>query len=307
MKEMAFLMNEWIYKVVLPKNQATISIKNQLIAWYIPRRLRGSLRMRKAIRLNGINQPVSTILQPNDQLELLFIESDFKVPISNYVIDNAVKVDVLYENNDLLVINKPAGYKTHPNFTGETGTVMNFVAAYLAHKQQVPYMVHRLDLATSGALIVAKNPIVVPILNQMIAAKIIERTYLAWVNGVVRASSGVLSQPIGHDPADQRKRKVNGVDAQPAITYWYQVQQTYQKTLLRLQLATGRTHQLRVHLQNWGHSIIGDPLYETTLSYQRMLLHSVTVKLYIPFSNNLQFVSAPLPHDFPINISVKLE
>lgn len=297
-------MDEWLYKVVLPTNQRALSIKEQLIAWHLPRRLRGSLRIRKAIKLNGTNQPVSTILKPHDQLEFLFIASDFKVATSNYVIDDSVQIDVLYENNDLLVVNKLAGYKTHPNFTGESGTIMNFVAAYLADKQQAPFMVHRLDLATSGALIIAKTPIVVPILNQLIAKKNIERTYLAWVNGSIAQSKGILDQPIGYDPNDQRKRKVEGINAQPAITYWYQVHHVYQKTLLRLQLETGRTHQLRVHLQNWGHSIIGDPLYELPISYGRLLLHSATVKLYIPFSNEVRFISAPLPEDFPVNLSV---
>lgn len=296
-------MNTWQYEVIVGTNEAGKTLKEQLIAWQVPRRIRGALRMRNAVLINGKYQYLSTQLVAGDQITFNFIATDFVTPTSNYVLDDTVKLDIIFENQDLIVVNKPAGYKTHPNFTGEAGTIMNFAAAYLAQNNQQPYIIHRLDQATSGALIIAKNPIVVPILNQLIANKIIKRTYLAWVSGHFDAECGIINSAIGLDENDQRKRQIDGQKALPAITHWTKVHEVFQNTLVRLQLETGRTHQLRVHLASIGHPIIGDPLYNPqTTSKDMMLLHSAQVELHIPFSSDIINISASLPAHFPVNL-----
>lgn len=296
-------MTTWPYQVTIDTKTAGKTLKEQLAVWHIPRRIRGALRMREGVLINGTYHHTGTQLMVGDVVTFNFIATDFVTASSNYALDNRVQLEILYENQDLIVVNKPAGYKTHPNYTGEMGTVMNFAAAYLAAQKAQPYIVHRLDQATSGALIIAKNPIVVPILNQLIANKVIKRTYLAWVSGSLTAASGIINVPIGHDESDPRKRRVNGNNALPAVTHWAKVHTVFQNSLVRLQLETGRTHQLRVHLASIGHPIIGDPLYNpTTRLGDWMLLHSAQVELHIPFSDEIINVSARLPQHFPVNL-----
>lgn len=296
-------MDTWQYQVIIGPDEAGHTLKDQLASWHIPRRIRGALRMREDVLINGVYQHTGTLLNSGDELTFNFLASDFITAESSYAIDTSFNLDTIYENRDVLVVNKPAGYKTHPNYTGEMGTVMNFAAAYLVSKNEQPYIVHRLDQATSGALIIAKNPIVVPILNQLIANKIIKRTYLAWVNGVLDENKGIIDEPIGFDDEDQRKRKVNGRDSLPAVTHWTKVHVVFQNTLVRLQLETGRTHQLRVHLASIGHPILGDPLYNpNTVTGDIMMLHSAQVELHIPFSNEIVNLSARLPRHFPVNL-----
>ncbi|MCM0599574.1 RluA family pseudouridine synthase [Periweissella fabalis] len=294
---------KWPYELTITAQEAGTTLKDQLTKWYVPRRIRGNLRIRRAVLINGDYQHTSTVLKLGDKLTFNFIDEDFVTANSNYAIDNSVKVPVIFENQDLLVVNKPAGYKTHPNYTGEMNTIMNFVAAYLAPQHRQPYIIHRLDQATSGALIIAKTPVVVPILNQLIAKKIIKRTYLAWVSGAISQTAGSIDAAIGQDVNDPRKRQINGPKALPAITHWTKVHSVFQNTLVRLQLETGRTHQLRVHLASIGHPIIGDPLYNSTTQHgDEMMLHSAQVELHVPFSNEVINLTATLPAHFPVNL-----
>ena len=166
---------------------------------------------------------------------------------------------VVYEDNDILVINKPAGQKTHPNLN-EEDTALNDCATYLGYS---PFIVHRLDMLTSGLLLVAKNPAVVPILNRQLTDKTLHREYLAWIsNSPQIKNTGIIDLPIGHDPHDQRKRMVRQ-DGQKAVTHYEVIKRDKDRILVKLTLETGRTHQIRVHLAALGAPIIGDPLYNS--------------------------------------------
>ena len=225
---------------------------------------------------------------------LQFRGDEFRHPGNNqYIPTNNPKLDVLYENRVLLVVNKPRGQKSHPNETGETGTLMNDVAGYLHHQA---YMVHRIDLQTSGAVIVAKNPVVVPILDRLISLGKIHREYLALVEGQIKGS-GEWDWPIGNDPSDIRKRKVNGEHSQRAQTFYQTVKSNSEYSLVDLKLGTGRTHQLRVHLEYSGHPIVGDPIYNPSSS-AKMYLHGYKQRLVVPFSNQKITITAPLPDYF---------
>lgn len=297
------MMTVWTKRVVLPADQPAISIKEQLTAWQVPRRIRGNFRMGRRILLNGVYQPTSTRLKPGDVLDMTWLPADFEVADSHYVPDASQPLDVLFENDDLIVVNKRKGVKTHPNSPGEDGTMMNFAQAYLAEQGISAYTVHRLDGDTTGALIIAKNPYVVPMLNQMLRDKTIKRTYLAWVCGNITATSGTIDAPIGDNPADSRTRTVNGPNARPAVTYWHKVHTVYQNTLVRLELATGRTHQIRLHMKHLGYPLVGDPLYNPDSNYSDgLLLHAAAIQLPIPFTNDVKSVGAPLPPTFPRNL-----
>ena len=296
-------MAGWTKKIILPADQPAISIKEQLIDWRIPRRIRGNFRMARRLYLNGQYQPTSTILKPYDVLTLNWLPEDFITPDSQYVPDASQSLQVLYENDELMVVNKSKRVKTHPNSPGENGTMMNFAQAYLMKQNKRAYMVHRLDGQTTGALIIAKVPYVVPILNQMLHDKTIKRTYLAWVDGHLIGATGTIMLTIGDHPTNSRLRQINGPNAKPAVTHWTKIKSVYQQTLVRLQLETGRTHQIRLHMAAIGHPLVGDDLYNQQSTYaEGLLLHSASVQLPIPFSNEIKSIGAPLPTSFPVNL-----
>lgn len=288
----------WQIDEVLPENQRPISVRSLLHQqWLLPNRLIHYLRLRRHVLVDGRYQTLNTLVHPGSQVQLAFMGDEFRTPGANqYVPTPQPGLKILFENRDLLVVNKPRGQKSHPNWTGETGTVMNDVAGYLAGSSDGAYMVHRLDKQTSGAMIVAKNPVVVPVLNRLIAAGKIHREYLAVVEGCLQGS-GKWEWPIGRDPADCRFHLVNGLNAKPAVTYYESLASNAQRSLVRLRLGTGRTHQLRVHLAHSGHPIVGDPIYNPQ-SAEQMLLHGRTQNLVVPFSFQKYKVCAPLPSYF---------
>ena len=288
----------WHLTEILPAGQPPRSLRDLLHQqWLLPDRLIHYLRRRQHVLINGRYQPVNEMVHAGDRVDLFFAGDEVRTPTANdYRPTPDPRLAVLFENRDLLVVNKPRGQKSHPNQAGESGTVMNDVAGYLAGSADGAYMVHRLDLQTSGALIVAKNPIVVPVLNRLIAEGQIHREYLAVVEGRL-TGAGAWDWPIGRNPADPRWRAVNGRHAQPARTYYQSLAANDQRSLVRLRLATGRTHQLRVHLAHSGHPIVGDPIYNRD-SPEQMLLHGVRQQLVIPFSFQKREIVAPLPTYF---------
>lgn len=269
--------------------------------WLLPRRIVHYLRVNRAVTINGRYQAMNTWVEHGMQVHMAFNGEEFRTPESHYVVNRTLPCTVLYENRDLMVVNKPRGLKSHPNWQAEKQTMMNAAAGYLAnHPQEAPYMVHRLDQQTSGAMIIAKNPIVVPILDRNISLGRIKRQYVAVVRGQISQSSGTWTQPIGRDPQDRRKRKVGGMAAQPAVTHYRVLRQTHTVTLLALTLETGRTHQLRVHCAANGHPIIGDPLYfPGNTSQQRLMLHGIQQQIVVPFTNERKVITAPYPPEWP--------
>ncbi|GAK30477.1 pseudouridine synthase [Weissella oryzae SG25] len=201
-------MQSWEKKIKITKTQAGQSIKQLLIGLKLPKRIRGQLRQARRILLNGHYQPTSTTLASGDILALTFVASDFITAESSYLPDEGRHPQIIFENDDLLVVNKFRDVKTHPNSPDEQGTMLNYVQAYLMQKSTTDraYMVHRLDAATTGALVIAKNPVVVPILTDQLRHKTLGRTYLAWVSGVLAEQAGEITLPIGLDPNNPRLR-----------------------------------------------------------------------------------------------------
>lgn len=290
---------QWELQEQLEKDQQAIPLRSLLQRqWLLPKRFIHYLRSRRQVLVNGQYQSMNTLVQANDHISLQFQGDEFRNLNSNhYLPTRNPHIAILYENRDLLVVNKPRGQKTHPNEQSETGTLMNDVAGYLG---QQAYMVHRIDLQTSGAVIVAKNPIVVPILNRLIMAGKIHREYIALVDGRL-TGTGEWNWPIGDDPSDPWRRMVNGEDAQPAQTFYKSLAATNDHSLVELGLGTGRTHQLRVHLAHSGHPIVGDPIYNPS-SKEGMLLHGRKQILVLPFSNKKREIIAPIPHYFEVDL-----
>ena len=247
-------MTTYHYSLTYPKDYLQISVDKLMRKLLIPRKWRHFLRTENKILINGKYLPLNFSVKAGDKIDIYLnqVESEQQTyPASNKL------PEIIYEDSDVLVINKPAGQKTHPNLN-ETNTALNDCATYLGYS---PYIVHRLDMLTNGLLLVAKNPAVVPILNRQLTNKTLHREYLAWVNkSSTLKQSGTISLPIGHDPNDQRKRMVRE-DGQKALTHYKIIEEHDDKVLLKLTLETGRTHQIRVHLAALNAPIIGDPLY----------------------------------------------
>ena len=276
--------------------------------WLLPRRIVHYLRVNRAVTINGKYQAMNTGVEPGMPVHMVFNGEEFRTPESHYVVNRTLLCPVLYENRDLMVVNKPRGLKSHPNWQTENQTMMNAAAGYLADQPEAaPYMVHRLDQQTSGAMIIAKNPIVVPILDRNISLGRIKRRYVAVVQGQISQQSGTWTQPIGRDPQDRRKRMVDGKAAQPAVTHYRVLRQTLTATLLALTLETGRTHQLRVHCAANGHPIIGDPLYfPGNTSQRRLMLHGIQQRIVVPFTNERRVITAPYPEEWPRELREEL-
>jgi 23S rRNA pseudouridine1911/1915/1917 synthase len=219
--------------------------------------------------------------------------------------DPTIPIEVVYEDDDLLIVNKPSGLVVHPAPGHWRGTLVNALLARGDHYGGIagvarPGIVHRLDRDTSGLLIVARNDAAQAGVMAQLKARRVRKTYLALVQGSVGASVGRIEAPIGRDPKD-RKRMAVVADGRRAVT-GYRVRERFAGwTLLELDLVTGRTHQIRVHLSALGHSVAGDPVYGTGTArkgpdgLERLFLHAWRLELVSPQSAKLVRVEAPLP------------
>lgn len=288
-------MISYRFKTQYPNKKAE-SVKDLLKELLVPRKWRHYLRIEKEIKINGKYRNFNEQVYPNEQIDIKLTHVESK---QNQYLASSQSPDVIYEDSNILIINKPAGQKTHPNLC-EKNTALNDCAYYL--KQQ-PYIVHRLDMLTSGLLLVAKNPAVVPILNRELNSKTFYREYLAKVklspNLKQRAT---INLPIGQDPTDQRKRKVLS-GGQRAVTHYQIIQKSVDNTaLVKVKLETGRTHQIRVHFAAIGSPIIGDPLYNPEYRRgQQLQLQARKISLLAPFS--FERINVTLP-DNKINIRI---
>ncbi len=220
--------------------------------------------------------------------------------------DPTIPIEVVYEDDDLLIVNKQAGLVVHPAPGHWQGTLVNALMARGDHYGGIagvarPGIVHRLDRDTSGLLVVARNDAAQAGVMAQLKARRVRKTYLALAHGSVSASLGRIEAPIGRDPKD-RKRMAVVPDGRNATT-GYRVRERFREwTLLELDLITGRTHQIRVHLAALGHPVAGDPVYGTGTSrkgpdgLERLFLHAWRLELVSPTSAKLVRVEAPLPN-----------
>jgi 23S rRNA pseudouridine1911/1915/1917 synthase len=215
-----------------------------------------------------------------------------------------IPLDIVFEDDELLVINKPPGLVVHPGSGNWTGTLMNALLHHIPGISEVPRagIVHRLDKDTSGLLVVAKTLEAQTDLVRQLQARTVKRQYLAIVSGIVRRD-GMVEAPIGRHPVHRVKMAIvpETLGGKPAITHFRVLEEYAHCTLLECALETGRTHQIRVHLASIRHPLVGDPVYgkvdPRVPLFHRQALHATRLGLVHPLTRRLQQWEAPPPAD----------
>ena len=225
----------------------------------------------------------------------------FKEEVTSNLEKNKIPLDIVFEDENLLIINKQSGLVVHPAPGHMNDTLVNalLVDYPLTDDLLRPGIVHRLDKDTSGLMLVAKNEETKEALSLMLKKKEVKRTYLALVEGVIKPARGTIDAPIGRDPKDRLKMKVMA-GGKEAVTHFKVLKRYQNKTLIECQLDTGRTHQIRVHLAYINHPVVNDPVYghsKKTTSFGQML-HSYKIELVEPLTKeHLEFTKEP-PKEF---------
>ena len=260
----------------LPQMTVKQFLEEQLL---IPRKIRHFLRIKKNILINHEEVHWNKMVKPGDICQLTFDEEDY--PPKEILWGNPDLVQEIYQDQHLIIVNKPEGMKTHGNQPDEIA-LLNHVSAYVG---QTCYVVHRLDMETSGLVLFAKNPFILTILNRLLEKKEIAREYWALIEGRVESKELVFRDKIGRDRHDRRKRIVDAKNGQYAETHISRLKQfPNQTTLVRCKLKTGRTHQIRIHLSHHKHPILGDPLYNSNSKVSRLMLHAFRLSFTHPLT-----------------------
>ncbi len=234
------------------------------------------LEIQNQLYLNGVGASLHSILKTNDLLEIDYLEElDF--------IPDRKKIDIVYEDDYFLLVNKPSGILVHPDDKSKRDTMCNIVRAYYEKKGinlSIKYA-HRLDMDTTGILIFVKDALVHAKIDEMIAYHTFQRNYLCLVSGHMSQKTGWIDAPIGMDRHHQQRRRLSKT-GKSAQTYYEVVREYKNYSLLKVRLKTGRTHQIRVHMSSIGHPLLGDELYGGRLKYPRVMLHSYEVDFIHP-------------------------
>ena len=218
-----------------------------------------------------------------------------------------IPLDIVYEDADVLVVNKPKGLVVHPAAGHEDGTLVNALLRHCGdtlsgiNGEQRPGIVHRIDMDTSGLLIVAKNDLAHQCLSAQLQDHTLRRTYECIVRGGFREDSGTVNAPIGRHPTDRKRMAVTEKNSRSAVTHWEVIARYGNYTHLRCRLETGRTHQIRVHMAYLGHPIAGDPLYgakKAELGLTSQCLHARELTFIHPRSGEEMTLTCPLPEEF---------
>lgn len=255
------------------------------------------------VLVNGRTSKSGYVLRTGDEVQIVQSTPD---AYSGNAAPRLLPLNIIFEDEDLLVINKAAGMVVHPAPGHLDDTLVNAVLAYCPDLLGVeglrPGIVHRLDRDTSGLIIVAKNARTqAALIEQMKQHEIIKR-YQALVEGIVSVDSGSIDAPIGRDPRHRQQMAVTATGSREARTHFQVLERFQRHTLLLLQLETGRTHQIRVHLKAIGHPVVGDSVYGSgnmrgIHSLKRQFLHAFQLIFTHPSTGQILELKAPLPED----------
>lgn len=252
------------------------------------------------VLVSGKKVKASYQLKENDYIEITeYIEETDILPEN-------IPLDIYYEDDDLIVVNKPSGMVVHPAPGNYTGTLVNALLYHTNNLSSVntnvrPGIVHRIDADTSGLLLVAKNDKAHNILAEAIQKKEVVREYISLVEGTIQEDSATIDAPIGRDTTNRKKMCVTSNNSKEAVTHIKVLERLNKATLIRCKLETGRTHQIRVHLNYIGHPVVNDPVY----GYKKLIdskfgqmLHAEKLGFVHPTTKEYMEFTAPVPDKF---------
>lgn len=253
-------------------------------------------KMPESILINGVWSYMRTPLHSGDILTVHIRETESSPNIPPV----ELPLDIVYEDEDIIVVNKPAGMPVHPSLNNYRNSLANALMYYY-QQQGKPFIfrcTNRLDRDTSGLTVIAKHMVSSSILSSMTARHEIEREYLAVVRGSVVPSSGTIDAPIGRTGSSLIERKIDFEHGERAVTHYHVVKEENGHSLVSLILETGRTHQIRVHMKYIGFPLAGDYLYNPDMEYiQRQALHSCRLSFRHPITGKHMEFTADLPED----------
>lgn len=291
-------------EIIIRENQVNNRLDRFCASWMpdYSREFLKNLIKEGYILVNGSKKKVSYRLNQNDIINLTFPESK---PWD--IIPEKVPLAIIYEDHDLLIVNKPKGMVVHPCPGNYSKTLVNALLGYTDQLSTLngklrPGIVHRIDKDTSGLLIVAKNNKAHENLASQLKEHTVTRIYYAVVNGVVDKNNGSLDMPIGRHPVNRKKMAVIEKNSKSAITHFKVIKRYLNYTFMQFKLETGRTHQIRVHMEKIGHPILGDPVYGHPHKKQKFklsgqCLHAQTIGFNHPTRGETLIFTAALPNE----------
>ncbi len=218
-----------------------------------------------------------------------------------------IPLDILYEDSDILIVNKPKGMVVHPSAGHYSGTLVNALMHYCKddlsgiNGVMRPGIVHRIDMDTTGSLLVCKNDFAHQNIAEQLKVHDIKRVYHAIVHGVLKDDEGIIDAPIGRHPVERKKMSINHKNGKEAVTHYKVIKRFKNYTYIQCQLETGRTHQIRVHMASIKHPLLGDAVYgpaKCPFKLQGQTLHAKTIGIMHPRTEEYIEVDAPLPEYF---------
>ena len=254
------------------------------------------------VLVNGKPQKAGYRLKVDDEIEFCIPEaSEPEIEAED------IPLDILYEDADLLIVNKPKNMVVHPAPGHYTGTLVNAVMFHCRGELSGingvmrPGIVHRIDKDTTGSLIICKNDKAHNAVAMQLKEHSITRKYRAIVHGVLKQEEGTIDAPIGRDPSDRKRMAINAQNGKNAVTHYKVLQHFQNYTYIECQLETGRTHQIRVHMASIGHPLLGDMIYgcrKTPYHLEGQTLHAMVIGLIHPSTGEYLEVTVPLPDYF---------
>ena len=253
------------------------------------------------VSVNGQVKRANYKLRPADNIVMTY-----QPPQEIEAVPENIPLDILYEDSDIIVVNKARGMVVHPAAGVYTGTLVNALLYHCGDELSGingkirPGIVHRLDKDTSGVMVVAKNDFAHNSLAKQIGSKTAVKEYVALVHGNITEEKGIIEANIGRHPVDRKKMAVVTSGGKPATTVFHVLERFKNCTFVKCRLLTGRTHQIRVHMAYIGHPLIGDPKYcnsKNKFDIQGQALHSLSLTLIHPRTNQEMTFTAPIPQD----------
>lgn len=235
------------------------------------------------------------------------VSVEYPDAVETKILPENIPLDILYEDEDVLVVNKSKGMVVHPSAGHDSGTLVNAVMYHCKDSlsgingEIRPGIVHRIDMDTTGALIVCKNDESHLFIAEQIKEHSVNRRYRGIVCGVVKEDEGTIDAPIGRHPVERKKMAINEKHGKNAVTHYRVLERFSRYTYMEFQLETGRTHQIRVHMASIGHPLLGDLLYSSGKSPYRLegqTLHAMTIGFIHPRTKEYLEITAPLPEYF---------